>query len=37
MNNRKNILLGIGGSVALLAVGILSLAHWGYGRWDGKW
>ena len=39
MNNRKNILLGIGGSVALLALAILFLGHWGYGRWgaNGGW
>lgn len=39
MNNRKNILLGIGGSVALLALAFLFLGHWGYGRWaaNGSW
>lgn len=39
MNRRKNILLSIGGSAALLALAILFLAHWGYGRWvaNGSW
>ena len=39
MNNRKNMLLGIGGSVALLALGVLFLGHWGAGHWsaNGSW
>jgi len=39
MNNRKNILLRIGGSVALLALAILFIGHSGYGRWaaNGSW
>jgi putative membrane protein len=37
MNNRKNILFGIGGSVVLLALAVLFFGHWGgYGRWAGN-
>lgn len=39
MNKRKNTFLGIGGSVALLALAILFIGYWGYGRWaaNGSW
>lgn len=39
MNNRKTILLSIGGLVVLLALAILFLGHWGYGPWtaNGGW
>ena len=35
MNNRSNILLSIGISIALIAMAILFLGHWGFGRWAG--
>lgn len=39
MNNRKTMLLTIGGSVALFALAILFVGRWGYGRWavNGSW
>jgi putative membrane protein len=39
MRNRKNMLFGIGGSMAVIAVVILFFGHWGYGHWtsSGVW